>query len=71
MKKNLANYGTALSRDEAKKVMGGDSPTGPCVPSGVSGTCSVRWEKCGCGTSCCEGYTCSADIDGSDRFCGI
>jgi hypothetical protein len=67
MKKNLSSLGTALSRDEAKKVKGGDGE-----PTGVIGSCTVKClnnrysctsDKGDCAhddynyTICCDGTT--------------
>lgn len=69
MKKNFASLGTALSRDEAKKVVGGllyDDGEG----EGGGGACAAHYAQCGCGIVCCENLTCTQNTDGSQNYCG-
>ena len=71
MNNNFASFGTALSRNEAKMVAGGDvydSEEGE--GGGGGGACANHYEVCGCGTECCQGLTCTQNTN-STNYCGI
>ena len=65
MKKNLANFGTALSRDAAKKIIGGENVgvSCECMQGGSFGTSDCATCKSLCSTrggqastsDCCVG----------------
>ena len=57
MKKNLASLGTALSRDEAKKVVGGNGPD-----DGIDdGACIERGYQCCTTSECCADLVCGGN----------
>ena len=72
MKKNLANFGIALSRDEAKKVIGGDGEgvSCHCMEGGSVGTsncancaryCSTRGGQSSTSDCCVGGVVVEVD----------
>ena len=56
MKKNLLSFGTALSREQAKGILGGDSEGTPQEPYTYT---------CRCNNEAALGFTCTGDCFGA------
>jgi hypothetical protein len=56
--KKFELLGKSLTRDEQKRVQGGNEAVDP----GSGGACVERWQSCCGGLTCCSGLSCiSAD----------
>ncbi|HNL82354.1 MAG TPA: hypothetical protein PKG56_03100 [Chitinophagaceae bacterium] len=77
MNKRFENFGTALSREQMKKVTGGCAPGELCGGFGDGDACGTVNTYCGTGTNvtCCSGLVCAnagngtGGGQGQDKMC--